>query len=218
MRRRNRELALDALLKAGLGLVFSLFTFGIVFWFSWVLGFFFGRQLDLHPWQFAAIVTGLFFSVATWSAWRRVDPLAGLKPLSDQQLLLTAISQATGSMVYFSPRHASAGLAIILLGGPANLFEAVGIWVHRIRADASLLEKAARLLSLCKTQISAKEVRDPAGAVLLRRLALIKAVPSGASAALALTDKGLALLSGSKDGQANPAATQGDSQAKRKKP
>jgi hypothetical protein len=195
---RNRELASDAILKTGLGVVFSFVTFGLLFWLSWFVGFFVAHYLHLQAWQFGAILTGLFFVVATWSAWRRVDPLAGLKPLTDQQMLLTLIGQATGAFVYFSPRRATAGAAIVLIGGPANVFEAFGIWAHRIRADAELIDQAARLLALCQAELPAEEVRAPAAAFLLRRLALIKIVLRGDSAALALTDKGSAVISKSK--------------------
>ena len=200
VRRRNRELAFDAALKAGLGIVFSLLTFGCVFWFSWVLGFFFASQLNLHPWQFGAVVTGLFVIVATWSAWRRVDPLAGLQRLSDQQMFLTLLSQATGSMLYFSPRHASAGMALILLGGPVNVFEALGIWAYRLPTTLILLEEATRLLEACQSGIPIEPFRGPAAVLLLRRLFLIKVVPRGTSAALMVTEKGLAVLSSKQDG------------------
>lgn len=195
VRRRNRELAVDAALKAGLGIVFSGLTFGVVFWFGWVAGFFFGRYLNLHAWQLGAIVAGTFFVVAAWSAWRRVDPLAGLEPLTDGQRLAALVGQASGAFVYFSPRHATAGAAIVLLGGPANVFEAFGLWAHRIRADAALFEQAARLLAMCQAELPAEEVRVLDAAFLLGRLALIKVIPRGESVALTLTDKGVAVLS-----------------------
>lgn len=216
VRRRNRELAFDAALKASLGIVFSLVTYGVLFWMGWFVGFFVGGYLNLRPWQFGAILTGLFFVVATWSAWRRVDPLAGLKPLSDRQLLLTLISQASPGLLYFSPRHATAGAAMILLGGPANVIEAFGIWAHRIRVEGSLIEDASRLLASCETEFPAEQVREPAAALLLRRLSLVKVVPSGESAALELTDKGLAVLSGGKAGRRKRAGTQGAAKAKQR--
>jgi hypothetical protein len=194
VRRRNRELAFDAALKAGLGIVFSVLTFGTLFWFGWVVGFFVGHSLGTYPWQLGSLVAGVFFVVATWSAWRHVDPLAGLEPLTDGQMLLTLIGQATGAFTYFSPRHATAGAALMLLGGPANVIEAFGIWAHRHRADAELIEQAARLLVLCREELPVDEVRIPAAAFLLRRLALIKVLPRGDSAVIAPTDKGLAML------------------------
>jgi hypothetical protein len=98
-------------------------------------------------------------------------------------------------------RHAVAGAAVVLIGGPANIFQAVGIWAHRIRADTALIEQAARLLILCQTELPVEEVRRPAAALLLRRLALIKATPRGDSAALLLTDKGFAIVGGGKTGK-----------------
>jgi hypothetical protein len=196
VRRRNREIASEALLKAVLGIGFSIVVYGVLFWMGWFVGWFVAKYLNLHPWQFGALLSGLFFVVATWSAWRRVDPLADLKPMTKQQLLLTMISQASPGVLYFSPRHATAGAALILLGGPANVIEAFGIWAHRLRADSSLIEDAALLLAFCEAELPAEEVREPRAALLLRRLGLIKVVPRGDSAALALTDKGFSVAGG----------------------
>ena len=194
VRRRDRALAFDAALKAGLGIIFSLITFGVLFWFGWVTGFFVGHSVNLHPWQLGAIVSGLFFVVACWSAWRRVDPLAGLEPLTDAQMLAMLIGRATGAFMAFSPRHAIAGAALVLLGGPASVFQALGIWAHRLRADAGLIQQAAKLLVQCKAEPPVEQVRDVSAAILLRRLALVKIIPREKSAVLALTDKGHAML------------------------
>ncbi len=198
VRRCNRKLAFDAVLKASMGVLFSVLTFGFVYWAGWFFGFFFARYLSLHAWQFGVIFAGLLLVVATWSAWRRVDPMAGLQRLSDTQLLLTLISQASPNILYFSPRHATAGAALILIGGPANVVQAFGIWAHRIRVEGSLIADAARLLASCQTRLPVKQVREPAAALLLKRLALIKVIPSGDSVALALTDKGFAVLAADK--------------------
>jgi hypothetical protein len=212
---RNRELAFDALLKTGLGVGFSCVTFGMLFWFGWVLGFFFGRHLNLHPWQIGAIFSGLFLVVATWSAWRRIDPLANLAPLSDREWFLTMLSQAAGGLGYFSPRHASAGLAIVLIGGPAAVIEAFGIWAHRIRADAVLIEESARTLVGCEPRLPITQVHNLAAAFLLNRLALIKVVPDGHSRVLKLTDKGFAVLSKGKAGKGKRKSDHGGSRRER---
>jgi hypothetical protein len=216
VRRRNRELALEAVLKASLGIVFSLVIYGLLFWMGWFVGFFVSGYVNLRPWQFGAVLAGLFLVVATWSAWRRVDPLAGLKPLSNRQLVLTLVSQASPGILYFSPRHATAGAAMILLGGPANVIEAFGMWAHRIRVEGSLIEDASRLLASCETGLPAEQVREPTAALLLRRLRLITVVPRGDSSALALTDKGFAVLSGGKGSRDKPAASQKAAKAKRR--
>jgi hypothetical protein len=196
--RYNRELALDAALKALLGVLFSFLVFGLLFWFGWFIGVFVARNFNLQAWQFGCLVSGLFLLAATWSAWRRVNPLAGLPRLTDRQLLLTLLSQASPDILYFSPRHATAGVAVLLIGGPANLFQALGVWAYRIRADAALIEAASRLLVECQEKCPVMRVAEPAAALLLRRLALIKIVLSGESSALTATDKGRAVLSGAK--------------------
>lgn len=201
LRQRNRELAADAAAKALLGALFSLLVFGFVFWISWLAGIFVGGALGLRAWQLGLLVTGVFFVVALWSAWRHVDPLADLERLSDRDMLLTLISQATPGIVYFSPRHALAGFAVVLLGGPANLVEALGIWAHRIRADEAMVDEAARCLALCEAGCPPERIREPAAALLLRRLALIKIVSSGPSVTLTLTDKGIAALHGRRSRQ-----------------
>ena len=195
IQRRNRELVSDAGLKAGLGIAFSLVTFGMLWWFGWVIGFMLGLQIGLDAWVIATVLTALIFIVATWSAWNRVDPLAGLEPLSDAQMMLTQISQAAGGLGYFSARHASAGFAIVLLGGPVGVIEAFGIWAHRIRADVPLVEDAARLLDSCEDPFPVNKISNLGAAFLLWRLALVRIVPDGESRCLKLTDKGFNLRS-----------------------
>jgi hypothetical protein len=194
----NRDVRLEVLFKSLLGLGFSVLVFGFVFWLAWFTGLFFTASLHLHAWQFAILVAGLFLIVATWSAWKQVDPLAGLQPLTDQQRLLTLISQATPGVVYFSPRHATAGAAAVLLAGPANILEALGIWVWRLRLDPMLLEEAARLLNACNANYRIEEIREPEAALLLKRLALVKLVPLDDSSALTLTEKGEKIVKGGK--------------------
>lgn len=194
VRARNRELATDAALNGAFGVGFCAITFGMLYGFGWVLGFMFARSVDLEAWQFGLLVSGLFFSVAVWSAWRRVDPLEGLRPLSDQQRLLLLASQALGGPG-FSPRHASAGLAVVLIGGPASLFSAVGIWAHRVRADEAAIKAAAQLLDACQVSQPIDSIRNAEAALLLKRLALIKVLPNESSHVVTATQKGMGLVS-----------------------
>jgi hypothetical protein len=197
VRRRNGELVFEAALKGLFGVVFSLITFGLIFWIGWFSGLiFFAGALNLHAWQFGAILTGVFFVVATWSAWRRVNPLAGLRPLSDEEKIATLISQAAGGLGLFSPRHASAGFAVVLIGGPASILEAIACWSLRLPARKAILQEAALLLETCPCPL--ERVQTPAAALLLKRLALITVIALGESAALSLTDKGMNLLSTSR--------------------
>jgi hypothetical protein len=196
IRAHNRELATEAITKAVLGVLFTLLTFAFVFWIAWFFGVLMAGLLNLEAWRFGAVVTGVFLVVSIGSAWRRVDPLAGLEPLSEKQLFLTFAAPALPGGIYFSPRHATAGAALVLLGGPANLFQALGVWAHRIRAEDSLVEDAARLLAASRPRFPTDQVRKPAAALLLRQLALIKIVPGEGAPAFALTAKGSAVLGG----------------------
>jgi ELWxxDGT repeat protein len=67
----------------------------------------------------------------------------------------------------------------------------IGIWAYRMRAEGPLVDEAARLLTLCEAACAPERIREPAAALMLRRLALIKVVPSGDSVVLTLTEKGL---------------------------
>jgi hypothetical protein len=204
----NRRLAFGAVLKASLGLVFSLLTFGFVYWFGWFLGFLIARYLSLQAWQFGLLFTAVFLTAATWSAWRNVNPLSGLQPLSQKERMVLLVSEAV-DLGCFSPRHASAGAAVVLIAGPASVLHAVGIWTYRIRYDGSLIEEAASLLFACEERCPAMQVRQPNAALLLRRLGLIKVVSDGELAALTVTDKGFKLLSSAK-GKAGMCSTKGD--------
>jgi hypothetical protein len=211
--RYNRELWFEGVMKALLGAGFSLVTFGMLFWFWWFVGFFMAGSVGLQAWQFSTLLTGLFLIVAIWSAWQRVDPLAGLPPLTNQQLMLTMISQASPNLLYFSPRHATAGAALLLLGGPANLFEAFGIWHYRLSVEPSLIEESAHLLEACEPNYPIEHVHEPCAALLLKRLALVKIVPTETSTALALTEKGASILSRAKakaDKRSTSRASEGD--------
>jgi len=191
----NRQRAIDALGKSVLGIVFSLLTFGFLYCCAWFFGSFFARSLGLHAWQFAALLSGLFFAVAIWSAWRHVEPFADLPPrMPDRQELMHAlVGQAVG-IGYFNPRHAVAGFAVLLIGGPANVLEGLGIWATRLRADQGRIEDAACLLAACAEDYSIEEVREPASGLLLKRLALVKVIRKGDSPGLALTEKGAGIL------------------------
>ena len=148
-RQHDAALRTDNLIRIATGIGFSLLTFGFVFWFFWVFGFVAGYHFGLAPWQFAAAITVLFFLVATWSAWHRVDPLAALRPLTPTDQMMKLVTRAAG-VGGFSPRHAVGGAATALIGGPANFFQALGIANSRLCAGDARIASAARLLESCR--------------------------------------------------------------------
>ncbi|MCP3904009.1 MAG: hypothetical protein GY715_10280 [Planctomycetes bacterium] len=195
VRTRNRELLLEAALEIGMGVVFAALTFGFVFWISFLPAFFLAPSLGMKGWQVALIVTGIFALATSFSAWRRVDPLAELNPLTEAQMRMTLISLASPHVLYFSPRHATAGAALVLLAGPVGVFRGLGTWAHRLRSDAAMIRDAASLLgNVANDGLPAEDVPNPAAALLLRRLALLKVVGHEQSVVLLSTEKGRALL------------------------
>jgi hypothetical protein len=193
--RRNGETALEAFGEVALGVLFTALTFGVVYWLAWVFGFFgLSGALGMRASELAAWITGVLFVVAVLSAWRQVDPLQSLPPLTQRQELLTTISMASPNVLYFSPRHASAGVAMLLLGGPVNVMRGVGAWRHRVRWRGVTPDQAGALLARCERGLPLEQLDDLAGALLLRRLALIRVTGLGGTKTVELTEKGRAAL------------------------
>jgi hypothetical protein len=204
VREHGRKLRTDILIRVVSGIAFSILTFGFVYCFFWMFGCVVAYQLGLAQWQFATLATALFFVVAVWSAWRRVDPLAAVRPLTPEGQLTLLVSHVVLG-VGFSPRHAVGGAGMALIGGPANLVHALGDFNSRLRADASRIAAAARLLEACRKFYPIENLKDVEAALLLRRLALIKLVPLDYSHRIALTEKAEKLLrAASKKGKPNP--------------
>jgi hypothetical protein len=193
VREHGRELRTDILIRVVTGIFFSLLTFGFVFWLVWVVGFVAAYQLGLAPWQLAAAVTGVFFVVASASAWYRVDPLSATRPMTPKEKMTFLVSRAVLG-AGFSPQHAVSGAATALIGGPANFVQALGVLNSRLRASDACVVAAARMLEACKKTYPIEKVKDADAAVLLRRLALIKFVPLDYSHRIALTEKAENLL------------------------
>jgi len=163
------ELWFEALVDVSTGFLYCLFSFGLLYFLTWYYGSFAWRI-----WWIAPVITSTFFLVACWSAWRQVNPLEGLRQLTDTEMLLTELSLATPNLLFFSPRHAVSGSAVLIIGGPANLLNAIGSILHRLPSSSSTRRDAATLLSLAAQGCVVNTITDPQPVVLLYRLALIK--------------------------------------------
>lgn len=85
VRARNAEIAFEATVEIGLGVLFTLIVYGFIYLLAYLIsGFITLAFLRWSPWP--ALATGVFLLVAFWSAWRKVDPLAGKDPLSVGEL------------------------------------------------------------------------------------------------------------------------------------
>ncbi len=184
---RNRELLLEATIEAALGVLFTALTSGVIFCIAWfVCASIAGRSLPAST--VALGVTAIFVLVSVVSAWRHVDPFAGLKPMSNAEHLLVAAGNMVDGYVHVN-RHTVAGLATVLMGGPVNLVSALGSWLHRLPTDPALLDQAVEILSACHPEVDLKQAKSSMrAAVLLRRLNLI--VPRKDSTIVTLTEKG----------------------------
>lgn len=187
VRARNREYLIEAVIEAALGVLFSLMTFGLLYLIALFVLFRTGAPFGLTRLQFALILAAVSFVVCLISAWRRENPFEGLKPMTDAQMLMTLISQTSTDYVHVN-RHTVAGMAMLLLGGPANLVSALGTWCHRLPSNRQLLDQAAEVLSACNSELDLEPLDRLRAALLLRRLGLI--VPRGDSMIIMITDQG----------------------------
>ena len=189
---RNRELGLEAAVEAGLGLLFSAIVFGGVFWTAWLI-FFFVFFSTQRATLIDSIVAGAFVVVSTISAWRRVNPFAGVAPLAAGEALQEHVALGLGYVTGFPvvTRRSLAGAAAVLIGGPANLFEAWATWHHRLPTGDRLLHEAAIIFEEAERGLDLRSVHDRAAGNLLHRLGLIRTEVSGRdTVTIRLTQKG----------------------------
>ncbi len=189
---RNHQLGVEAAVEAGLGLLFSAIVFGGVFWTTWLI-FFFVFFSTQRATLIAAIVTGVFAAVSTISAWRRVNPFAGVAPLTGAEEVQEQVALGLGYVTGFPvvTRRSLAGAAAVLIGGPANLFEAWSTWRHRLPAGDRLLHEAAITFEEADRGLDLHSVRDPAAVNVLHRLGLIRTEVTGRdTVTIRLTQKG----------------------------
>ncbi len=190
----NRELYLTAMVKAGLGLiliaVIGFFSF-LIFWFIVSFGF----RLSNSRMIALGIVT-LYQVVAFVSAWRHVDPMAGVSLTGSEIATRNVVNSAT----YFATgipvlrREGLAAAASALIGGPANVLEAVADWRGRLPCGDEFIAEAAKVMADAPTKPTAESV-NPRAAAVLYRLGLIKAERGeGGQMQIATTQKGLELL------------------------
>lgn len=193
VRARNAELAFEAMVEVGLGVLFILLVYGFIyFWMYLICGFFTRAFLRFTPWP--ALATGAFLLVAFWSAWRKVDPLAGKEPLSVGELAALDAGIRLHSVPAVS-RLSLPAAGNLLIAGPRNVLDGFATWRHRIRAGRGVIDDAALVLQAAPNGVDVTYLPDARPAVLLHRLALIKTMRArGAEVRITTTAKGDDLL------------------------
>jgi hypothetical protein len=198
--RRNRELALEALIGSLLGVLFTAIVLGFIFWTAWLFGFFVVAFHAPKATLLASIVTGVFALVAFVSAWRRTNPFAGMEPMSEAEWTRFTVMHLAGYGIAAEPRRALAGAAHVLLGGPVNILEAISTWRHRLRVSQATIARAGHLLERAgRGAVPTGEIAHPPAALVLTRLGLARvapAAPRSATLLLSLTAAGEKLARG----------------------
>ena len=168
---RNRELLFDATVEFLTGLLICVVTFSVIFLVARLV-----TWLYRWPGYVPMVVTGVLIVVAFVSAWRRVDPLADRRLLTEGEELLTLISRSMAHMLYFSPRHPVAGVSRFLLCGPTKVLSSLGTMLHRLPTGPALFRDAAAALHLAADGLPVESVENPLAVLLLIRLSLVKSV------------------------------------------
>ena len=170
----NRRIDGEAALTFVVGVVTVIVVFGVTLWLSWLAFTIFLRNLVIQDaFTSAVVVTGLFFLVSIWSAWRRHDPINHVEAMNeDLHDLSVGLGYAFG--VPIVNRQSVAGLASLSIGGPANLMEACSLFRSRISADYASLAHAAEILHHSRNGLPASMVKDGKAVSMLARLKLIK--------------------------------------------
>ena len=108
-----------------------------------------------------------------------------------------AVTQISGAMGFgvFSPRHATAGAAMLLIGGPASIITGYAVYRSRHPVDQETLSTASEILKQSVHGMDPHKIKDKKAAILLRRLGLVTAKDVG-GIRLVATEKGKRVLYG----------------------
>lgn len=195
----NEDCRTEAAIDIGVGLVSCVVIFGVIYGVTWQLALFTGAG---SPATIASVITAIFFVVATWSAIRGSDPIAGMKPLSDAESARREIARVSGQVVgglgggAFSAltSHGRAGIAVLLIDSPRRLVDGIRNLRSQVEVDAQLNKRATKVLRQCDEQRSIKA--DPRAVFLLVQLRLvsIEAVDADDHITLKVRGKGRELL------------------------
>ena len=178
---RNGELLTDAFLQGGMGLGFSLATFGGFWWVCWlVLGGW--RDGVLAPLPLA--ITAVYVGAASWSARRGVDPYQNLLPLTRAEASRREIEEVVANFAGtglegLGRREGVAGCATWLIAGPKGFLAGWRAWSQRVQASQELLNRAQQLLELSLEAPRPLEQNSRAGLLLLH-LGLVRLEPNSA--------------------------------------
>jgi hypothetical protein len=180
---------MEAALSFVMGVVYTVITGGLLFWLTWIVCH---RWLDwgAGPVSAGLIAVGVYLVVATFSAWRGVNPLAAIEYdeayRGDSK---AGLSMATGLPIV--DRHGIAAAGAALIAGPANVLEAIGDVRRRLPTDRTTLDTASMILERARNELRLTDELNRRSLAVLHRLQLIKVRVVGNAMVIMPTMKGL---------------------------
>lgn len=191
--RRNKKLAEEAQLDVAMGLFWLTVIYGMLLALSWM---WFMRARFASPGQWSLGFTIGTATCCALLAWRQVDPLRGIAPMTNTQKALTFISHASPHMLYFSPLHAAGGLVELLTSGFRPLFDGIGQFLNLLSTAEDVQSQAADMLAKAERgRFAMQSIKSPEPLLLLRQLKLVRVELRGVTELLLPTERGEALLS-----------------------
>jgi hypothetical protein len=148
---RNANHMQDVVLKGVMGLAFTAVTFGAFYALTWLfVGIAWSKSFSGAS-TIASVVTAIYFGVAAWSAWRKIDPVANLAPLTRKERARREVEDAVrdavgGGLDKALRRDGIAGFGNLLIAGPASLVGAWEAWRKRLPMDPDLLAAGEAIL------------------------------------------------------------------------
>ena len=132
---RNSDLLQDVVIKGVFGLLFAAPTHAFVWGLSWfVFGLSWARSVGMSASTLAWVITLVFLVVSVGSAWRKVDPLAGLHlaPLTHGEVSRRQVEDAVRTVAgsgfeSTSTREGVAAWANLLIAGPSTTAKGKGV-------------------------------------------------------------------------------------------
>jgi len=176
IRNHNADARTEAWTKLVLGAVFTLF-FSFMIWgvsFFMLLLFVGGKAVISG----SLLITAIFLGVTVWSAWKRVDPLAGLDPDSLGPRLPVGVGYAlagsVGGLATGLRRQSLAGAAWFLISGPTSILEGWKALGRSLPSDPGTVSECMELLEESKGGLRTDRVRSPRAYSILSTLGLVK--------------------------------------------
>lgn len=176
IREHNVDTRTEAWTKLVLGVLFTLF-FSFMIWAIafFVLLLFAGGRIVV-PGSLA--ITAVFLAATCWSAWKRVDPLAGLDADSLGPRLPVgvgyAIGGSVGGLATGLRRQSLAGAAWFLISGPTSVLEGWKALSRALPSDAGTVSECMELLEECRQGLRTDRVRSPRAYSILATLGMVR--------------------------------------------